>query len=116
MTSFFTKEGNLYKARYRRHKKIYLHICQSQIPKEMNMGVTRPFAIVDHVHNQLSSSLLENFVCRNRESILKDLNCRLVTLEWFSIIQILVNFETLKLSFSCALQGSKLPVMNKKEI
>lgn len=39
----------------------------------MNMGVTGPFAIVDHVYDQLSSSLLENLVSRNRESILKDL-------------------------------------------
>ena len=73
MTSFFIKEGNPYKSRYWRDKKIYLRICQSQIPKEMNMGVTRPFAIVDNVHAQLSSSLLENLVSRNRESILKDL-------------------------------------------
>ena len=40
------------------------------------MGVTRPFAIVDHVdhvYDKLSSSLLENLVSRNRESILQDL-------------------------------------------
>ena len=81
-------------------------ICQSKIPREMNIGWLKPF-IVDHVHDQLSSSLfsLENFVCRNRESILKDVNCRQVTLEWFSI-QILVNFETLKLLFPYALKGS----------
>ena len=51
-------------------------MCQSEIPREMSMGVTRPFAIVDHVdhvYDQLSSSLLENLVSRNRESILQDL-------------------------------------------
>jgi len=77
MTSFFIKEGNTYKSSYSWQKNLFAYnkqllkqfklICQGEIPREMNMGVTKPFAIVDHVHDQLSSSLLENFVCRNTE-------------------------------------------------